>query len=404
MRFLILTQYYSPEFGAPQVRLAAVARELMSAGHKVEVVTGLPNHPTGRIFPEYTGNFYTRDNVEGVPVHRVWLYAATGAGLKRMWNYGSFALTSMWALARCKRPDYIIVESPPLFLSVPAFLAARLWRAKVIFNVADLWPDSVRELGLMKDGLVLRIADWLEAWSYRVSDKVNAVTEGIRTTLVQRKGVSPTKVTFLPNGVDTALFCPQLPDVDLAKKLGIAGKRIVLYAGTHGYAHGMEVALQAAGLLAHREDILFVFIGAGSEKDTLIEIARQTKLTNVLFLEPAAPAYVSRLYSLACAGLSTLRDSPLFEGTRPVKIFAAMSCAVPVLYCGDGEGARLVQNSNSGRVTPPENAEALATAVVELVDHPELSRELGTNGRRYVEAHLSWPALITDWLQQLEQH
>src|SRR5205807_9750314 len=162
VRFLILTQYFPPEHGAPQVRLAAFARELRRLGHEVEVATAMPNYPTGEIFDGYRKAFYLREDWEGVPVHRVWLYASMGAGFKRLVNYGSFTATSLLALWRARRPDYLFVESPPLFLSLPAILAATVWRVPVIFNVADLWPDSVRELGIMKDGPILRAAERLE--------------------------------------------------------------------------------------------------------------------------------------------------------------------------------------------------------------------------------------------------
>lgn len=403
MRFLVLSQYYPPEIGAPQTRLAAMVREMKNLGHDVEVVTAMPNYPKGRIFPEYRGRFYLREELDGVRVHRVWLYPSTGAGLRRILNYMSFTGTCLAPLLCLSRPDYVFVESPPLFLSVPGYLMARRWRAKMIFNVADLWPDSVRELGLMKDGLALGLAARLEEWTYRVADRVNAVTEGIRSTLIEKKGVPPAKVLFLPNGVDTQLFKPRPADDALASRLGLAGKKLILYAGTLGYAQGLEVALEAAATLRDETDILFVFVGGGSEVGSLKLLAEKWSLPNVVFLDPVPPEEVARLYSLALAGFASLRNLPLFEGARPSKIFPIMASGVPVIYSGAGEGARLIEAAQAGIVTPPEDSRALAGAVRLLAQNPDLAARLGRNGRAYAEKHLTWSTLVANWLRELSE-
>ena len=197
MRMLILTQFFAPETGAPQTRLGALARELIRLGHEAEVVTAMPNYPAGRIFSAYRGRFYCREDWGGIAIHRVWVHASMGKGAGRLLNYLSFAATSLYALIKSKRPDYIFVESPPLFLAIPAILMARLWRVATILNVADLWPDSVRQLGILKPGIILRAAERLERWAYRRADFVNAVTEGIARTLIEDKSVPGHKLLRL---------------------------------------------------------------------------------------------------------------------------------------------------------------------------------------------------------------
>lgn len=401
MRFLLLTQYYAPEIGAPQVRLAALVKELRTLGHDVEVVTAVPNYPDGKISAAYRGRFYVRETKDNVVLHRVWLYAATGAGFKRMLNYGSFTLTSLWGLYQARRPDYIFIESPPPFLSVPAFVMSRFWKSKIIFNVADLWPDSVRDLGMVRNELVLRVAEALEKWSYRTADRVNAVTEGILQVLVKDKAVARNKILFLPNGVDTELFRPRPPETDLAQELGAENKKVFLYAGTLGYAQGLDIVLEAAERLRYRNDILFVFVGGGSEKPRLQDIAQTKKMNNVKFINPSPLDFVARLYSLSTAGLAVLKNIPLFEGARPSKVFPALASGVPVLYSGSGEGANLIKQAQAGIVVPPENALALTEAVLRLADDSALVKELGKNGRTYVEEHYSWASLIRQWLGQL---
>lgn len=400
MRFLILTLYYPPEVGAPQVRLQAIVRELRRSGHEVEVVTALPNYPNGTILSEYRGRFYIREEIDSVVVHRVWLYAAMGSGLRRILNYVTFTVACLWGLWHSQRPDYIFVESPPLLLSIPGYLAARLFKTKMIFNVADLWPDVARELGLIKEGWLLRVAFRLERWSYRVAFKVSAVTEGIRSALI-KKGVPEAKVLFLPNGVDTEMFKPGPADLLMAQHLGLQGQKVILYAGTLGYVHGLETALRAARSLSNRPDIKFLFVGNGSEKEKLLKISHSNNLRNVQFLDPGPPDFVARLYSLSVAGLVVLRNVRTRSDFRSSKILPALAAGVPVVHSGNGEGARLVEQAQAGLITPPENPQALADAVVRLVDNPEWAKSLGHNGRQYAEEHLIWSKLLKKWTAQL---
>jgi colanic acid biosynthesis glycosyl transferase WcaI len=399
MRFLFLTQYYPPELGAPQLRLSSVIRELVRRGHEAEVVTALPNYPTGHIFPDYQGRFYAREVHEGVTVHRVWLYASTGAGLKRLINYLSFTATALYGLMRAKKPDYLFIESPPLFLSMTGFIVSRLRGIPYIFNVADLWPDTVQELGLMEEGRILRLARKLEKWSYRKAAYVNAATEGLYTTIL-KKGVPADKLLFLPNGVDTEQFRPLEPDLALREELGLDDRQVILYTGTHGYVHGIEVALQAAKQLEN-EPFFFLFVGDGSDKPALIDYAKELGLTNVRFLDPVPPSEIGRFYSLAMAGLSTVRDFSLAEGIRPVKIYAIMATGKPVLYSGSGEGAELVKEGDAGIVTAPGDPQELADAIRSLVEDPRRCRQMGANGRRYVEEKFSWAAIVGKWLDDL---
>ncbi|MFW5860263.1 MAG: glycosyltransferase family 4 protein [Planctomycetota bacterium] len=399
MRFLILTQYFPPEVGAAQVRLASLVRELVRCGHEVEVVTALPNYPSGRILPEWRGRFQRCDRWDGIPVRRVWLHPATGSGLWRLISYLSFTLTAWCPLLRARRPDVLFVESPPLFLGLTA-IAYRRWRGRrtrVLFNVADLWPDSVVRLGLMTNRRFLHLAYRLERWCYARSDGVVAVTEGLRATLTGAKRVAPERVSYLPNGVDTRLFAPGPEPADLREELGLDERPVVLYAGTHGFAHGIETALAAARLLSGRQ-VQFLFVGDGSEKARLTERARG--MGNVVFREPMPPERIALLYRMSVAGLSTLRDNPLFAATRPAKIFAAMACARPVIYSGAGEGARLVGEVEAGPVIPPEDPAALADAVCTVLDEPARARAWGENGRRHVVSHYAWSMLVRRWLQQ----
>lgn len=406
MRVLIVTQYYEPEIGAAQVRLGAFARELTRRGHVVEVLTALPSHPEGVVHPGYRRRLSVHETRDRVRVRRYWSYPALGAGPRRLLNYVSFVVAVTLGLSArvTRRADLVFVESPPPFAFVPAWIVARLWRARLVFNVADLWPDSAVELGLLDaDGLAARALARLERWIYRHADLVCAVTDGVRKVLVEDKGVPPARVLDLPNGVDVDLFRPRRAEVASVAEF-TAGRRgpLFVYAGTIGFAHGVQTAVEAMAILAQRHpDATLVVAGDGSERQRVEKRARDLGLDNVVFTGPVPLAAVADLLAASTAAVSTLRDSPLFEGTRPSKIFPAFAAGRPVLYSGAGEGARLVADSGAGIVTPPEDPAGLAAAMATVIDDPDGARRMGESGRRLAEERFSWPAIVEGWLDQL---
>lgn len=385
------------------MRLASLVRELLRMGHQVEIVTAFPNYPNGAIFPEYHGRFYQREDWEGATVHRTWLYACVGAGAKRILNYLSFTLTSFWGILRSQRADCVFVESPPLFLAIPGFLVSKLWKATFVFNVADLWPDCVQQLGLMRDGILLRGARALERWSYRRADYVNAVTERMKQILLNEKRLSPEKLLFLPNGADTEMFCPAVADIELARSLGLEGKSIVLYAGNHGYIAGLEHALHAAKLLENLPDMHFLFVGGGSEKRRLREMAGELELKNTTFLDPVPVNELPRYMSIASCCLVTLRDCTLSEMARPAKTFVMMASGKPIVLSAAGESTQIVRDAQGGIVVPPGDPGAIANAISKLYFDPGLASSFGANGRKYVEENFRWHDLIKGWIGQLQR-
>jgi colanic acid biosynthesis glycosyl transferase WcaI len=404
MRFLFITQYFPPETGASQLRLSSVVRELSKLGHRVEVVTAMPNYPHGKIFPAYRGRLYQKEIWNGITIHRVWAYASVGAGVKRLFNYLSFTLTCFLGILRSKKADCVFVESPPLFLSIPGYLVSRLWKARFIFNVADLWPDAVQDMGLIHEGPVLRAVRNFESWSYRRATYINAVTEHMTRTLLQDKGVPPAKLLFLPNGIDADHFQPLPPDAALLKKLGLQGKKVVLYAGNHGYLAGLEYALYAARFLEAESNIHFLFVGGGSEKQVLLALADRWRLKNATFLDPVPVEEVPRYFSIAHCCLVMARDCAICNGARPAKIFAIMASGKPVILSSAGESVGLIGEAESGIVVPPESPEALANAIRKIVGDPALATRLGVNGRKYVEQKFRWSTIVREWLAQWDNH
>jgi colanic acid biosynthesis glycosyl transferase WcaI len=401
MRFLILTQYYSPEIGAPQTRLAAMARVLRAQGHEVEVVTAVPNYPQGRIFSGYKGRFSVRENYQGVAVHRSWVYASSGGGPKRLLNYLSFAATSVLGLARAEKPDVLFIESPPLFLGVPGLLWARKSGVRTVFNVADLWPDSVVEMGLMRDGVFIQLARQLEKWIYRKADYVAAMTDHIRGELIEKKQVPAEKVVFFPNGVDLAQYTFSEPDRTLKGHLGLADKKIVLYQGTQGYAHGLDEVIRTVAAMKADTDIHFLFLGSGSEHQHLLTAKKQLKLDNATFHDPVPVTELRRFFSICECGLVSLKDNRMFRGARPAKVNPIFGAGKPVAFFGGGEGAEIVRAAEAGIVVRHGDVAGLAEAIRTLARNEDVAAEMGKNGRRYAEEHLSWDLIVRRWLRQI---
>lgn len=390
MRFLLLTQYYPPEVGAAQVRLEAVVREVRRAGHQIEVVTALPNYPSGALAPADRGRLRRVEHRSGIRITRMWLLPATGTGIRRLISYASFTLTCLLGALQVRRPHVVLVESPPLFLGVAGWLTARRFGAHLVLNISDLWPDSVRDMDVMSIGPWLRLAETLERWLYTKASAITAVTNGVRDRLVQGKGVPDGRVLFLPNGVDTRLFRPNVAPPTATPT--------VMYIGTHGLAHSLDTLLDAAALTP---EIRYVLIGDGSDKPRLLRSAARRSLGNVEFRDPIDPEDVAAAYGEAIAGVSTLRDSPFMEGVRPAKVPPIMACGLPVIYVGAGEGADIIRESNAGIVVAPGDAAGLASAARAIVADPTRATVMGMNGRRFVERHLTWERLVGAWLSEL---
>lgn len=397
MRFLLLTQYFPPEVGAPQVRLLALAQQLRGRGHHVTVVTAMPNYPAGVVQAEYRGRRLVREDFEGIPIIRTWIYAASGSNvLRRMAGYLSFCASSLAGCLLAPRPDYVLVESPPLFLGGTAYLAGKLRRAPYVMIVSDLWPASARDLGVITNRHALGLAERVERFLYRKSCRVAGVTRGICDAIADTVG--PAKVMFLPNGVDTSTFRPLSNGETGLLRSGEVG---FLYAGTHGYAQGLDVILEAAELVRAQPEVVFLLVGDGPEKARIVQAARDRRLTNVRFADPRPASAMPSVFSEARASIVPLLDRPLFRGARPSKIFPSLACGTPVIYSGRGEAAELIECSGAGLVVPPERPGDLAAAVCRLARHPSLAAEMGAAGRDLVERDYSWVSIADRWLAEL---
>lgn len=401
MRITFLTQYFPPEMGAPQARLSELAQRFVRAGHEVTVLTAMPNYPTGQIYPGY-GGVFRREEFNGIPVLRTAIYPTQSIGLlKRLLNYFSFVLTSMVVGALyLKQTDYLLVESPPLFLGISAVVLSRAKRAKLIFNVSDLWPESAIRVGAIKQGSIsARVGAWLERWCYKQAWLVTGQSRGILQSITER---FPRVKTFhLSNGVDVRKFRPDIANSDARQKMQGEDKVVALYAGLHGIAQGLEQLIDAAERVKNNSNIHFCLIGDGPEKDRLVEEAERQRLDNMTFLEPVPAAEIPGLVASADISLITLKM--YIPGAVPSKLYEAMAAGRPIVLVAVGEAASIVERYNAGIAIKPGDIDALVQALLTLSADAGHREELGTNGRRAAERYFNRDLIAQRFICFLEE-
>jgi glycosyltransferase involved in cell wall biosynthesis len=385
MKILFLTQYCPPEVGAPQNRIFEMAKQLKKFGHEVTILTAMPNYPKGEIFEGYKGKKVMKENLDGIDIVRTSIYATKDKSFtKRLKNYLSFTFSSVFTGSKyIDKQDAIITESPPLFLGWSGYVLSKRKGAKFIFNISDLWPESAVKLGVLHNKALIKASTMLEEFCYKKAAAVTCQTKGIVNNITSR-GFESSKVHLITNGVDTEFFKKENRDDEFRKEIGVEGKFAVCYAGIHGLAQGLEVVINAAEILRDEEDIQFVFIGDGPEKQKLINMKEEKKLTNVTFLPVKSKPEMPRIIASMDASLIPLKKLDLFKGALPSKMFEALSSELPIILAVEGEAAELINNAKAGIVVEPENEKEIAEAVLKLSKDLEYRRSLGANGRKYV--------------------
>lgn len=405
-RLTILTQYFPPEVGAPQNRLYELAERIHGKGVEVEIITAMPNYPKMEIQKEYKGKWYCKEVMGGMTVHRCAIFVSKNKSIFiRLINYFSFVFTSFFlGLFKARRTDFIMCESPPLFLGISAWLLCKFKGAKLIFNVSDLWPESAEKLGLVTNKVFLKAATILEEWLYRKSRLITGQTMGIVENI---SGRFPQKdVHWLPNGVNPELFTGGLKDpMAWRLKNGYADDDFILiYAGIIGYAQGLDIILDAAGILKDQPKIKFILLGNGPEKERLMEAYAKSGLNTVSFMDFVQKKDMPEILGSIDGSIIPLKKLDLFKGAIPSKIFECLASEKPILLGVDGEARTLfIEQGNAGLFFAPENANDLAAKILELYSSPELAKSLGKNGREYVSLNFSRDLIANKFRHKLEQ-
>ncbi len=391
MKLLILTQYFPPEVGAPQNRLLELAVRLKKQGIDVTVLTAMPNYPQMAVYKGYENKKYVYEEIEGLPVHRASIYLPTSKSIaQRLLNYFSFVYSSAKVGKKhIGNVDVILCESPPLFLGYSALYLKRIKKAKLIFNVSDLWPESAEKLGVVTNKWMLKLAYNLEEKLYKKSVLVTGQTQGICNNINQR---FPTVKTYwLPNGVDVSYYNPQQVTSTWRKDKGFSEQDVLfLYAGIIGLAQGLEIILKTADQLKVQPHLKFILLGSGPVKEELLNYKNEKKLGNVYFFDAVQKTQMPAIIKAIDVSIIPLRKLDLFLGAIPSKIFESLAMEKPIILGVDGEARELFVNQGKCALySEPESVESLTGNVLKLANDANLRKQLGEQGRKYAEQNFN---------------
>jgi glycosyltransferase involved in cell wall biosynthesis len=397
----VLTQYYPPEMGAAPVRLSELVARLRERGHEVVVLTAMPNYPGGKVFDGY-GGLFRRERVDGVEVLRSWVWPSLRPQfVPRTISYFSFTASAAIAGAlKLPRVDVLVTESPPLPLGLAGYVLSRLRRAKLVFNVSDLLPETAVHVGILDDNsFATRLAYRLEAFCYRKAWRVSVQSSEIRESIEQR---FPRVHTLpLPGGVDTSLFDPSLRDEEVRTRLFGERPVVALYAGLHGILQGLDQLIDAADALRERTDLTIALIGDGPVKGDLVADAQRRGLDNVRFVDVQPRALMPQIVASADIALVPLRTR--LPGAVPSKLYEAMASGKPVVMAADGEPAEILARSGAGLSVSTGDVAGFAAALDRLASSPEERERMGAAGRAAAVARHDRRVICDRFIDALEE-
>lgn len=383
MHILFLTDNFPPEVNAPASRTFEHCREWVKSGHQVTVITCAPNFPKGKVFEGYLNRLWQSEMMDGIRVIRVWSYITRNEGFaRRILDYMSYMATAFVAALFVRRVDVIIGTSPQFFTACAAYATSIVKRRPWVFELRDIWPESIRAVGAMNKERLLDLLEKLELFLYRKATAVISVTNAFKQNLIDR-GIDAAKIFVVTNGVDISRFSPIPKDQKLLAELNLEEAFVAGYIGTHGMAHGLDTLIDAAKVLASTERaarIRIMMLGDGAHRQRLEDRAKAERLNNILFIDSVPKHQVTRYWSILDASIIHLRKSELFTTVIPSKMFECMGMAIPILHGVEGESADLVLRHEIGLTFEPENHLALVERLVMLHDDWEMRARLARNG------------------------
>lgn len=380
MHILFLTDNFPPESNAPANRTYEHALEWIAAGHHVTVITGAPNFPQGRVYDGYKNRWHEVVDMSGIRVVRVKTFISANEGfILRTLDYCSFMVTGSIAAICQKKPDLIIATSPQFFNALSGLFAAFVRRKPFILEIRDMWPSSIVAVGAMKESVFIKLMERVEHFLYRRADQIVVVTNSFKREMINR-GINASKIHVVLNGVNGALFYPRERNQDLNQQWNLGEKFVIGYIGTHGLAHDLENICEAITLLRDNEEIHFLFAGAGAMRHRVEEIVKERGLQNVTLISQQPRAAIPDLIGLCDLCLVPLKNTPVFAGVIPSKIFECQAMGVPiVMSLPTGEATGIVESTGCGVTVPSESPELLASRILELSKDPTKMNELKAN-------------------------
>jgi len=393
VRILILSQWYRPE---PDLKAHLLGADLVARSHTVTAITGFPNYPGGKWYSGYRLRWRQWEILDGVRILRVPLYPDHSRfAVRRSLNYLSFAVSALLLGPVLSGPaDVMWVYHPPLTVGIPAWWIGLLRRVPFVYEVQDMWPETLAATGMMPLAWAMPWISRLAQFIYRHAAAVAVISPGFKRNLIS-KGVPAEKIHVIPNWADEEIYRPVPRDETLAAEHGLAGRFNVMYGGNLGAAQAMDNVLEAAALLRDLPGVQFVLIGDGVDEVRLREAAQARRLENVRFIGRQPAERMPYFFALADALLVHLKRDPLFEITIPSKTIAYLACGRPILSCVAGDAAEVVQSAGAGLVCPPEDPAAMAQAVRDLYAMPAEQRQaMGHSGRRAFLANYTRAVLV----------
>ena len=371
MNILFLTDNFPPEVNAPATRTYEHCREWVKSGAEVTVVTCFPNFPQGKVYDGYKNKRKSTEWIDGIKVIRVWTYITKNEGfILRTLDYISFSVTSFFA-AISERFDIIIATSPQFFTAL-AGRTLSFWKRKPwIMEVRDLWPESIKTVGAMKDNMFIRYFEKEEKWCYKSATRIVTVTDKFKT-IIKEKGITDDKIEVVKNGANLNLYQPRPKEQSLVRKLNLENKVVLGYIGTHGMAHNLGFILDCAKrMMESHPSLHFLFIGDGAEKGKLLQKVKTENIRNVTMLDSIPKDEVSDHLSILDAAIINLKKSDLFTTVIPSKIFETSAMEIPILLGVDGEARSIVEQYGAGVFYEPENEGDFIQKVDQLFSNPD---------------------------------
>ncbi len=366
MKILFLTDNFPPEVNAPATRTYEHCKEWIKLGAEVTVITCFPNFPKGKVYDGYKNRWKKTEWIDGIKVIRVWSYISANKGfIKRILDYISFSVTSFFA-GLSEKTDIIIATSPQFFTALSGRTLSFWKRKPWILEIRDLWPESIKTVGAMKDNIFIKYFEKEEIWNYKSADRIITVTDSFKKT-IEGKGISPDKIEVVKNGVNFDLFKPLPKDKVLLNKLNLNGKTIIGFIGTHGLAHKLDFILDCAKELKDTK-YHFLFVGDGAMKKTLVDKKENENISSVTMLDSIPKNQVSGYLSLVDISLINLRRSDLFKTVIPSKIFENAAMEIPILLGVDGEARSIIEKYNAGLFFEPENKNSFMKKLEEIAN------------------------------------
>lgn len=384
----MVSQWYDPE-GSSAALPGVISRALLDQGHEVDVLTGFPNYPDGKVFPGYKVRPYAREVIRGITVHRAPLYASHDSrASRRAVNYATFAAgAAAVGVLKLPKVDAVLVHGTPATAALPALALKALRRTPFVFHVQDLWPQTVVNSGFLRGGAragrVERVLHPYCDLVYRAASAVAVTSPGMKPQITAR-GIPAEKVVLVPNWADETAFVPAPKDASLAAELGINRAFTVMYAGIFGNYQALDVLLTAAALLKDRRDIGFALVGGGVAETSLRAIVAREGLDSVTFVPVQPFERMGAILSLGDLQLISLQDLPLFRATLPSKLQATLAAGRPILGALAGDAAEVVEKSGGGVMVQPGSATAMADAILRMADAPAGEKvAMGRRGRAF---------------------